>query len=154
VETLARIRQAGGDPGGALEALDSALRLAARHGQVRVFTDEGAPMAALLTRLAAAARTGGTVAPVPAGHLARVQRSFAGPETAPPSGAALIDALTAREAEVLGLMAAGMSNPAIAAQLVVGLDTVEKHVSHILGKLGASNRTEAVTRGRDLGLSR
>src|SRR6266566_6305862 len=50
------------------------------------------------------------------------------------------------------LLAAGQSNQAIASQLVVTLDTVKKHVSHVLGKLGAANRTEAVTRARELGL--
>ena len=48
--------------------------------------------------------------------------------------------------------AAGKSNQRIAHQLVVTLDTVKKHVSHILGKLGAVNRTEAVTRARELGV--
>ena len=56
-----------------------------------------------------------------------------------------------RELEVL-MLAAGKSNQAIAGQLVVTLDTVKKHVSHVLGKLGAANRTEAVTRARELGL--
>ncbi len=41
---------------------------------------------------------------------------------------------------------------AIAGQFVVTLDNVKKHVSHVLGKLGAVNRTEAVTRARELGL--
>jgi DNA-binding CsgD family transcriptional regulator len=50
-------------------------------------------------------------------------------------------------------LALGRSNPAIATELVVSLDTVKKHVSHILTKLGASNRTEAVAHGRQLGLS-
>ena len=53
---------------------------------------------------------------------------------------------------MLGLLAAGKSNPRIAEELVVTLDTVKKHVSHLLSKLGATNRTEAVTRGRQLGL--
>jgi LuxR family transcriptional regulator, maltose regulon positive regulatory protein len=64
----------------------------------------------------------------------------------------LVEQLTARELEVLALMATGMSNPRIAGQLVVTLDTVKKHVSHLLGKLGAANRTEAVTRARQLSL--
>jgi len=52
------------------------------------------------------------------------------------------------------MLAADRSNQAIAGQLVVTLDTVKKHVSHILGKLGAANRTEAVTRARaGLGLA-
>ena len=50
------------------------------------------------------------------------------------------------------MLAAGKSNQAIAGQLVVTLDTVKKHVSHVLGKLGAANRTEAVARGARLGL--
>jgi LuxR family transcriptional regulator, maltose regulon positive regulatory protein len=56
----------------------------------------------------------------------------------------LIEPLTRREMEVLQLLAAGRSNQDIARELVVSLDTVKKHVSHILGKLGGSNRTEAV----------
>ena len=43
-------------------------------------------------------------------------------------------------------------NQAIARELVVSLDTVKKHVGHVLGKLGAANRTEAVARARELGL--
>jgi LuxR family maltose regulon positive regulatory protein len=54
--------------------------------------------------------------------------------------------------EVLRMLAAGRSNQAIAADLVVALDTVKKHVSHLLDKLGATNRTEAVARARELGL--
>ncbi|HEV3293771.1 MAG TPA: LuxR C-terminal-related transcriptional regulator [Streptosporangiaceae bacterium] len=50
------------------------------------------------------------------------------------------------------MLAAGTPNPRIAAEPVVSLDTVEKHLSHLLGKLGAANRTEAVTSARQLGL--
>ena len=64
----------------------------------------------------------------------------------------LVEQLTARELDVLALLAAGMPNPRIARELVLTLDTVKKHVSHLLGKLGAANRTEAVTRARQLGL--
>jgi Bacterial regulatory proteins, luxR family len=49
-------------------------------------------------------------------------------------------------------VAAGRSNQAIAAELVITIDTVKRHVTHILGKLGAANRTEAVARARALGL--
>jgi ATP/maltotriose-dependent transcriptional regulator MalT len=64
----------------------------------------------------------------------------------------LVEQLTSRELDVLVMLAAGRSNQAIAGQLVVTLDTVKKHVSHLLGKLGAANRAEAVTRARQLGL--
>ena len=53
---------------------------------------------------------------------------------------------------VLVAAPAGRSNQGIASQLVISLDTVKKHVSHLMGKLGAANRTEAVARGRELGL--
>jgi LuxR family transcriptional regulator, maltose regulon positive regulatory protein len=49
-------------------------------------------------------------------------------------------------------LAAGKLNRQIADELVVALDTVKKHVSHILEKLGADNRTQAVTHARELGL--
>jgi LuxR family transcriptional regulator, maltose regulon positive regulatory protein len=64
----------------------------------------------------------------------------------------IVEPLTGRELEVLGMLAAGRSNQAIAAELVVTPDTVKKHVSHVLGKLGAGNRTEAAGRARQLGL--
>lgn len=53
---------------------------------------------------------------------------------------------------MLELLTAGGSNRAIAAELVVTIDTVKKHVSHVLDKLGAGSRTEAVARARPLGL--
>ena len=58
----------------------------------------------------------------------------------------MVEPLTGREMQVLGLMAAGMSNQEIADELVVVLDTVKKHVGHIFDKLGAANRTQAVAR--------
>ena len=64
----------------------------------------------------------------------------------------LAEPLTGRELEVLRLIAAGRSNQRIARELFVALDTVKKHVTHILGKLGAANRTEAVARARQLAL--
>ena len=64
----------------------------------------------------------------------------------------MVDQLTSREFEVLRMLAEGQPNQAIARELVVTLDTVKKHVGHLLGKLGAANRTEAVARARELGL--
>lgn len=64
----------------------------------------------------------------------------------------LVEPLSDRELEVLRLLVSGMSNREIADELVVALDTVKKHVSHIFAKLGASSRTQAVARARELDL--
>jgi LuxR family maltose regulon positive regulatory protein len=68
--------------------------------------------------------------------------------------AGLVEPLTDRELEVLRLLAAGSRNREIADQLVVTLDTVKKHLSHIFDKLGATNRTQALAHARQLGLIR
>ena len=60
--------------------------------------------------------------------------------------------LSQREVEVLRLVAAGKSNPQIAGELVISLNTVQRHVSNILGKTGLANRTEAAIYARDRGL--
>ncbi|HEY1295670.1 MAG TPA: helix-turn-helix transcriptional regulator [Chloroflexota bacterium] len=65
-----------------------------------------------------------------------------------------VEQLTERELEVLRLVAAGHANREIADELVVVLDTVKKHVSNILRKLGACNRTHSVARAEALGLLR
>jgi len=62
------------------------------------------------------------------------------------------DALTAREVEVLSLIAAGTSNKGIATRLSVAEDTIKMHVGHILAKLGANDRTHAVTLGLKRGI--
>jgi ATP/maltotriose-dependent transcriptional regulator MalT len=148
-----------GDRASALGVLSEALTLARRHGYVRVLADEGAPMRALLAQLAAA-RPGQQHAArrINPGYLAALLRACGQADavpsprraTAAPPG--LAEPLTDRELEVLRLIAAGRSNQRIAHDLVVALDTVKKHVTHVLGKLGAANRTEAAARARQLGL--
>ena len=66
--------------------------------------------------------------------------------------AAPAEPLTPREVEVLGLVARGWTNRAVAEELVLSVGTVRVHVQHILRKLGVSDRTGAVVRGMDLGL--
>jgi LuxR family maltose regulon positive regulatory protein len=149
---------AGGDHAGGLAALADALMLARGHGHVRVFADEGAPMRDLLTGLSRV-RPGqqDTARRIDPGYLAALLRACQADAVPPrkPPGAAppgLSEPLTERELEVLRLLAAGKSNQRIAHDLVVALDTVKKHVTHVLGKLGAANRTEAAARARQLGL--
>ena len=150
---------AGGDDTTALTSLSDTLKLACPQGYVRVFADKGPPMAAVLARLVAAQRAGHAAgARVPLDCLTRLERAFAGDRTGADGAkrtaavSALVEPLTSRELEVLGMLAAGRPNHAIASELVITLDTVKKHVSHILSKLGAANRTEAVVRARALDL--
>jgi LuxR family transcriptional regulator, maltose regulon positive regulatory protein len=151
---------ADGDEPAAVRTLAEALILAFPQGYVRVFADEGPPMRALLGRVIAARRAGqASVLDIPLRQLARVTEAFDGKPDVPgsrPDGAAgaagLIDPLTGRELQVLAMLAEGTPNQAIAKELFVTVFTVKKHVSHILAKLGAANRTEAVARARELGL--
>jgi len=149
--------QSAGDHQAALALLADALALASPEGHLRVFVDEGAPTATLLGRLLTTPQ--GVAVQVPPDFLDRLLEAFeqAGQAVLPRSrrGTALpglVAALSTRELEVLQLLAAGKSNPAIAEELVITLDTVKRHVTHILDKLGAANRTQAVTRARELGL--
>ena len=63
-----------------------------------------------------------------------------------------VQALTPREIEVLGMLAEGLGNKAIAKRLIISEHTVKFHVSSIFTKLNASSRTEAVTLGARQGL--
>jgi DNA-binding NarL/FixJ family response regulator len=90
--------------------------------------------------------------------LATIRAVHAGQKRIPPEVAAELamhtteDQLTARELEVLKLIAQGNANKGIAAQLSVREDTVKSHVGNILEKLGANDRTHAVTIGLKRGI--
>jgi LuxR family maltose regulon positive regulatory protein len=148
-----------GERDDAVAALAETLTLAHPEGYVRVFADEGGPMGTLLGRLVAAQRAPQTPARgIPLGYLGQLVRAFEQGEPHAGRGAAvvtgLVESLSERELEVLRLLAAGKPNQEIAEELVVSLHTVKKHVTHVLGKLGAANRTEATARARELGLLR
>jgi LuxR family maltose regulon positive regulatory protein len=127
-----------------------------------VFVDEGPPMAALVRTLLTGQHLEqlAVADAIPRESLARVVAAFeqAGAPIRPPARRGtvavpgLLEPLTERELQVLGLLADGRTNKGIAEELVVTLDTVKRHVTHILDKLGAANRTQAVTRARELGL--
>ena len=151
-----------GDEPAALAALAEALALAAPEGYLRVFVDEGAALAAVLRTLVTTPAKARAATHVPSAYLGRLLHAFeqAGQAIMPPGpgNAAVLPglaaALSARELQVLALLAAGKTNQAIASELVITLDTVKRHVTHILEKLGVANRTQAVIRARELGLLR
>jgi len=171
--------QAQGDLDGALTALARALRFAEPDRFIQIFVDEGEPIRNLLTRLspnaprpeAPGARNGSRMQayinqllaaeenhhqkPKESG-LARVPllpapspapQPRAEPLTAPPN-----DPLSPRELEVLQLVAQGLSNREISERLFLALSTVKGHNRIIFDKLQVQSRTEAVARGRNLGL--
>lgn len=84
-------------------------------------------------------------------HVALLLAEFP-PESLPYQGAELPEALTARELDVLRLMAEGLKNQEIGARLFITLNTIRYHTSNIFGKLGVDNRTAAVARARELGI--
>ncbi len=126
-----------------LTFLKDALHRGAPERFIRTFVDAGPAIVPLLKE---AERQG--VAPEYVGRVLQAiseHATSAPPEPAPSS-------LSLRELQVLRLMAAGLSNRAIATNLVLSEGTVKKHIHNISGKLAAANRTEAVARARKLGL--
>jgi LuxR family transcriptional regulator, maltose regulon positive regulatory protein len=64
----------------------------------------------------------------------------------------LLEPLTERELEVLRLLVAGLSNAAMARELVITVGTVKSHINHIYGKLGVQSRPQAIARAHTLHL--
>jgi LuxR family maltose regulon positive regulatory protein len=141
--------QAQGDLANASAALANALCRGEREGFIRTFVEEGMPMARLLQHSAAQGITLVYVrlllAAFPHVVTSLKQDHFL-------STGALIEPLSKREREVLRLVASGCRNEDIAQLLYISPTTVKKHLSNILGKLGAQNRTQAVAKARELQL--
>ena len=86
--------------------------------------------------------------------ITALQTELRGFVPTPPSANSLtlVEPLTERELDILRLIDQGLSNPAIAARLVISVGTVKAHTNRIYGKLGVINRVEAITKARTLGL--
>ena len=153
VAVRALVWQAQGDSRAALRDLERALALAAPEGYVRVFVDEGQPMALLLAQITeGASAVAGYVAALLAAFGELSIENEALRKTPTLNAQFLIEPLSAREHEILRLIADGHSNQAIADRLVVAVSTVKKHVNNLYGKLGVQSRTQALARARELNL--
>jgi LuxR family maltose regulon positive regulatory protein len=139
----------GGEKERAMQLLGDALALAEPGGFVRIFVDEGLPMAELLSEAAAQGMMPGYISKLLAAFEAEEQK-LADPSSH--SSQPLIEPLSKRELEVLQLIAQGLSNHEIGEQLFLALDTVKGHNRKIYSKLGVHRRTEAVARATELGL--
>jgi LuxR family maltose regulon positive regulatory protein len=127
--------------------LKRALRLAEPEGFVRLFVDEGPPMARLLHEAA-----GGTV-PHYTQQLLTAFRPVAPAQTRQPDAqSARVQLLSEREREVLRQIAEGLTNREIADRLYLSVYTVKAHARSIYEKLEANNRTQAVAKARELGV--
>jgi LuxR family transcriptional regulator, maltose regulon positive regulatory protein len=139
----------------AVNTLTQALALAEPEGYVRTFADEGAPMGDLLSAVLDAqqrdSRHTGTPN-VSIRYLAKLLAALPREDPTPNADERLSEPLSARETEVLALMAAGESNGEIAGRLFISVTTVKTHVNNLYRKLGTSSRTRAVARARELGL--
>ncbi len=136
----------------ALHALKEALAIGEPEGYVRHFLDEGPRLVPLLKRSRERHQSP---------YVDRLLEAFGQGEkrtrrqrnsASPAHDQALIDPLSAREQEVLELLAQGISNQEIADALVIAPNTVKRHVQVILEKLEARNRTQAVVRAQQLDL--
>ncbi|HVW48607.1 MAG TPA: response regulator transcription factor [Solirubrobacterales bacterium] len=149
-----------------LDGIEATRRLAETHPRIGVvalttYADDETVVQALqagargyLTKDAGAEQIRGAVERVAAGEaaidpavqrqlIAAVRRGDPAPPPCP-DGDELPDGLTPREAEVLELIAAGLSNGEIADRLVVSGATVKSHVNHLFAKIGARDRAQAV----------
>ena len=136
-------KQALGYKSEALSYLEKALRLAAPRGYYRAFLDSGGAIVELLPLLH----------PVVPAMVDRLLHSIAaGIDQWAERTSPLVDPLSARELEVLRLVAGGLSNREAAQALFVTEDTVKKHLSHIYGKLAVKNRTQAISSAKEIGL--
>ena len=138
----------------ALISLERALTLAEPEGFFQLFVDEGPPMARLLYEMLSQ--------DIATDHVRRLLAAFPAsesePATPPPPESSessefdWIEPLSDLELEVLQLIAEGLTNQEIAAQLFLALNTVKAHTRNIYSKLGVNSRIQAVARARDLGV--
>lgn len=135
-------------PQPARAALHTALAAIAPADARHLLHEAGPALAPLLTAAAADTALDAHLRE----YAADVVATFPAATSATPTSAALIEPLTEREREVLRLIDRGLTNQQIADRLVVSLATVKKHVSNLLLKLGADNRTQALTLAREYGL--
>ena len=146
--------QVHGEKDKALQLLGDALALAEPGGFIRLFVDEGEPMAQLLSEAVARGIRSDYVAKLLAAFQGQTKDE--GPMTKPKSfvlhPSSWVEPLSQRELEILKLIAQGLSNREIGERLFLALDTVKGHNRRIFDKLQVQSRTEAIARARELGL--
>jgi LuxR family maltose regulon positive regulatory protein len=133
-----------------LRVLGEALTLAEAGSLIRVFVDEGAPMADLLSKAATQKIMPNFVNKLLIEFITEEMQNK--DKTAQLHTPALIEPLSERELEILRLIAQGLSNREIGERLFLALNTIKGHNRRIFSKLQVQRRTEAVARARELKL--
>ncbi|MFL7870518.1 MAG: LuxR C-terminal-related transcriptional regulator [Anaerolineales bacterium] len=134
----------------AIQVLEEALALAEPGGFIRIFLDEGSPMAVLLSKI--------SIQGIMPNYVSKLLEAFEAEEKGGESKAfrppaqTLIEPLSGRELEVLQLIAQGLSNREIGERLFLALNTVKGHNRRIFNKLQVQRRTEAIARAHELDL--
>jgi LuxR family transcriptional regulator, maltose regulon positive regulatory protein len=141
---LSRAHQLRGDRPAALGTLRRSVALGEPEGHVRVFADEGPPLAELLNALTK--QDGCT------GYLRRLRAASTGMPHQPTDPTALVAPLSDRELDVLRLLGSDLSGPRIARELSVSLNTLRTHTKSIYAKLGVNSRRAAVRQAAQLNL--
>jgi LuxR family maltose regulon positive regulatory protein len=142
----------------AIQYIDRALRLAEPEGFVRSFVDEGETIHTLLLdyQSSISRKIGETIDSESLRLLTYTDKllaAFSQPASAKnPDHSSLVESLSERELDVLQLIATGRSNKEIAVILVIALSTVKSHINNLYGKLGATNRVQAIAIARNNGL--
>lgn len=131
----------------AIRPLAHSLAMARPEGYARIYIDEGAVMAHLLYKTAETGQESDY-----ARRLINDMLSAELGQRATGSAPVLVEPLSQRELQVLQLIEQGLSNRAIAQQLVISLPTVKSHTGNIYSKLGVNSRTQAVAKARALRL--
>jgi len=131
-------------------ALNEALGWGAPQGYIWRWLDAGPRLGPLLRDL----RIDGDTPQAWHAYLDSLFEAFqaAFGEAAGPKPGKLLDPLTPRELDIMRLISKGYSNPEIASELVVTLNTIKKHTSNIYSKLGVRSRTQAIARAQQMNL--
>ncbi len=139
----------------AVQLMGEVLALTEPHGFIRLFLDEGAPMAKILSAAAAQGIRIGYVNQLLASfNLQMKDEAISAPISTNHSavGSAMVEPLSPREYEILRLIASGLSNKQIGDRLYLALDTVKGHNRKIFDKLNVNSRSEAIARAHELNL--
>jgi LuxR family maltose regulon positive regulatory protein len=127
-----------------LELLTEALSQSQPEGYIRAYADHGQ---ILVPNLMEAAQRGESPE-----YIGKILAAIGEEADRDTSSTALVEQLSEREIEVLRLVSAGLSNREIAEKLYLSPGTIKTHVHNICGKLGVTNRTQAVMHARDLNI--